>query len=90
MKKLGLLLIAATALCSACTMSVPHSTGPVDISNVTKEGRASCKHILGFPTGDCSIKAAAEAGGVTEILYIDQTIHNYLFVITTETIVYGR
>lgn len=90
MKKVALLLVAAAGLCSACTMSVPHSLGPVDISGVAKEGRAECKVILGFPTGDCSIKAAAEQGGITEILYIDQTIHNSIFVVTTETIVYGR
>ena len=89
-KGLVALFVGAIALCSACTMSVPHSAVQGKVSTISKEGRSECKVILGFPTGDCSIATAAKNGGVDEIVIVDQVVHNYIFVVTTETIVYGN
>ena len=91
MKKALIVLFAgAMALCSACTMGVPHSVNLGDLSQITKEGRSECSVILGFPTGDCSIATAAKNGGLNEVLIVDQVVHNYIFVVKTETIVYGK
>ena len=91
MKKVILSLLAASmVLCSACTVGIPHSAVQGSLSDITKEGRAECKTVLGFTSGDCSIATAAKNGDINEIIIVDQEIHNYFFVVKTETIVYGR
>jgi hypothetical protein len=55
--------------------------GPIDAGGRVgaKEGRACAKSILGLvATGDASIKAAAAAGGITQINSVDHYTRNML------------
>src|SRR5579859_5700301 len=66
--------------------------GPLAVSPQTgssKMGTASCSSILGIiATGDCSINAAAKAGGITKIHNVDFESMNILtFYATFTTIV---
>jgi len=106
MKKIGLVLSAAVslALLSGCagTGNTPvygflytDAKGPLLVTNSTassKVGEATCTSILGLiGTGDCSIEAAAKAGGITEVSTIDTKVNNILGVYATSTtIVRGR
>ena len=93
MKKaiIGGAFACALALCSACSFTVPHFANPGDITEATKEGRATCGIILGlFRTGDCSITTAARNGDVHEVMVVDSVEANYLFYIKSETIVRGK
>jgi len=58
----------------------------------SKTGEATCTSILGaIATGDCSIEAAAKAGGITEISTVDTKVENILGLYATRTtIVRGR
>ncbi|MEO0087670.1 MAG: TRL-like family protein [candidate division WOR-3 bacterium] len=58
----------------------------------SKVGEASCTSILGIiVTGDASIKAAMENGGIRKIHHIDYQVTNILGIIATyKTIVYGE
>jgi len=57
-----------------------------------KSGEAMTTSILGLvATGDCSIKAAAQAGGITTIESVDYKYYNVLGVYQTfTTIVHGN
>ncbi len=93
MKKaiIGGLFAGLVALCSACSYTVPHFANPGDITEATKEGRATCGTILGlFRTGDCSINTAANNGGIHEVLVVDSVEANYIFYAKSETIVRGK
>ncbi len=51
------------------------------ISGATKEGKACASTILAlFASGDASIEAAKQQGGITEISYIDHTSKSILGV----------
>ncbi len=55
--------------------------GPIDAGGRVgaKEGRACAESILGLvATGDASIKAAAKAGGITQINSVDHYTRNIL------------
>jgi hypothetical protein len=55
-----------------------------------KEGRACAKTMLGiYATGDASIKAAAEAGGITKIDSVDHHSTNKILMGEFCTIVRG-
>ena len=56
-----------------------------------KVGRAEAKSILGwFATGDCSIRAAMEDGGITKIHHVDHHSKIKFGIIASyETIVHG-
>jgi len=58
----------------------------------TKEGKATCTSILGWiGQGDCSIEAAAKAGGITEISTVDTEVTNLIGIYATRTtVVRGR
>jgi len=60
--------------------------------NATKVGKAACTSILGWiGQGDCSIEAAAKAGGITEISTVDTEVTNLIGVYATRTtVVRGR
>ena len=93
MKKaiIGGLFASLVALSSACSFTVPHFANPGDITEATKEGRATCGIILGlFRTGDCSITTAARNGDVHEVMVVDSVEANYIFYIKSETIVRGK
>jgi hypothetical protein len=53
-------------------------------------GEASASGILGFATGDASIKTAAANGSITKIQHVDHHTQSVLGVwAKTTTIVYG-
>ena len=69
---------------------------PISLSIVgqdlgTRRGEASCKSLLGlFAWGDCSAKAAADAGAISELKQLDYNFFNFLFVWQSlTTIAYG-
>lgn len=93
MKKaiIGGLFAGLVALSSACSFTVPHFANPGDITEATKEGRASCGIILGlFRTGDCSITTAARNADIHEVMVVDSVEANYIFYVKSETIVRGK
>ncbi len=57
-----------------------------------KTGKATSECILGIvATGDCSITAAAKAGGLTTIEYADYHVYNLLGIIRRTTVTaYGK
>jgi hypothetical protein len=61
-------------------------------NSTAKKGEASYTSILGLlATGDASVKAAMEAGGITKVHHIDQQVPNILGIIATyKVIVYGE
>lgn len=98
-------LLAATlvgsALLTGCATPTPIGTIFTDVSlpvNATagttsgKMGVATCQSILGaVATGDCSIEAAKQNGGITEVTHMDWKANNILGVIGKyELRVYGR
>jgi hypothetical protein len=57
----------------------------------TKTGTATSKGILGFASGDSSIKAACDNGGITKIEHVDYHVESVLGVYTRTTVtVYGE
>ena len=62
----------------------PAATGP-------KVGRAEAWGILVFSTGDASISAAMQNGGITKIHHVDHETQNILWIWAKyTTIVYGE
>lgn len=67
----------------------PDSGG--DSTGSSKMGEASASGILGFATGDASIKTAAANGGITKIQHVDHHTESVLGVwAKSTTIVYGE
>lgn len=67
--------------------AVTSNTVPAD----AKVGEASAMSVIGITTGDCSIAAAAKAGGITKISYVDYHSMGILGVYAkTTTKVYGE
>lgn len=58
----------------------------------SKEGSATCTSILGWiGTGDCSISAAAQNGGISKIHHVDYKSTSILAIYATHTVlVYGE
>lgn len=57
----------------------------------TKVGTATSKGIICFATGDSSIKAACENGGITKISHVDYHVTSVLgLYVETTTTVYGE
>ncbi len=64
-----------------------HANGPIG----TKEGRACAKSYLGIVgTGDASIKAAAAAGGITNVTSVDHEVKHMVLIGDYCTIVRGN
>jgi hypothetical protein len=61
-------------------------------NSAMKKGEAAFTSILGIlATGDASLKAAMDAGGITKVHHIDQQVTNILGIIATyKVIVYGE
>ena len=56
----------------------------------SKTGMATATGVIGFVTGDCSIRAAMEQGGITKIHHVDSEVFNILGIYATyKTVVYG-
>ena len=95
------MLVAALAVfcaMSGCFYSVVAPSGAVayygpTTNNGLKVGEASATSILGmFVTGDASIKAAMEKGGITKVHHIDQEVKGFLGMLygTYTVKVYGE
>ncbi|MCX6924736.1 MAG: TRL-like family protein [Verrucomicrobia bacterium] len=69
-------------------------SGPVTATSNTggtKMGQATSTGILGFATGDSSIKTAAASGGITKISHVDYHVTSVLGVYAKTTVtVYGE
>ena len=70
------------------------SPAPFRIDNTVKAakcGQATSKGIVIFTSGDSSIKAAMDNGGITKIHHIDYKVFNVLNIYSTATtIVWGE
>lgn len=70
------------------------TSGPVAVtsnSGASKSGEASSSGILGFASGDSSIKTAAANGGITKIAHVDSHTTSVLGIwAKTTTTVYGE
>ena len=64
---------------------------PTDLSSV-RMGRATASSVLGlFATGNNSIRAAMQDGGIREVKHIDQETFSLLGIVTRHTtVVYGN
>ena len=69
-------------------------SGPVLATSrdaASKMGEATATGILGFATGDCSIKTAAASAGITKIQHVDYHVQSVLGVYAKTTVtVYGE
>ena len=86
---------AAITTGEACGIIVDHvAPAAFDIDNTVKAekcGKATCKGIVCFTTGDNSIKAAMENGGIKKIHHVDIDMFNILNIYSTATtIVWGE
>lgn len=70
------------------------SPASFDIDNsvkATKKGEATSKSIVLYTTGDSSIKAAMDAGGITKVHHIDYKVFNIFNLYSTATtVVWGE
>lgn len=85
--------LASSALLSGCMMAVQSPAvgvlyaevyGPLDAEGPIgkKEGQSCAQSVLGLvATGDASIKAAAKAGGITNVTSVDHYTRNILGVL---------
>lgn len=73
-------------------LDVTANDGNATTASASKKGTATATSILGWiGQGDCSISAAAKAGGISKVAYVDYHSTNILgFFGTTTTIVYGE
>jgi hypothetical protein len=106
MRNLALLLVlfGSVALFTGCVMPMaspvfapimadikgPLMMGDSDVE-CTKTGMAEATGIILFSSGDASISAAMEAGGITKVHHVDFKAMSILGLYTKwETIVYGE
>jgi len=92
-----------TALAAATSCANMHTRSPVtgliytDVvvgerlgtgSATTKIGEATCSSILGwFATGDCSIDAAMQQGGLRTVHHVDSKVSSILGIYSSYTLV---
>ena len=70
-------------------MKAPIAVG--DASGQSKMGTAKATAILGFATGDASISAAMQNGGITKVHHVDSQVKNILGIyVEYTTVVYGE
>ncbi len=89
--QVGCVAVATPAAGSIFT-NVKGPIGAVDNSvSPSKRGEATAQGIIGIVTGDASIKAAMEAGGITKVHHVDMEATNILSIYGTfKTVVYGE
>jgi len=91
-------LSAVAALCTGCATAYPIGVVFTDVklpvgatANVgkgTKTGEATCKTVLSIvATGDCSIEAAKQQGGITKVYSVDWSANNVLGIYGTYKVV---
>ena len=97
-----LVLVLAAAFLGGCTMAMSPIAntiyadydGPLLVtgnSGWSKVGIAEATGIIGFGSGDVSIKAAMEDGGITKIHHVDYKSTNVLGVYSKlKVMVYGE
>jgi hypothetical protein len=93
------LLMGMFLVISGCAVTMAPATGFIYTNTkapmmatthttATKEGTAKCTSILGLiASGDCSIEAAAAAGGITRIKTVDYESRNILGLYATITVI---
>lgn len=89
--KLFVALVAATAMLSSCSLTLPVNATSNAVGS--KVGTAKATGFLGilFFNADASIKSAAQNGGITKISTVDIKHTSVLNIIVTyETIVTGE
>lgn len=90
----GCAIVRNETVGGSCYLDVvqPHRDSITTNAGASKKGTAMASSILGwFGTGDCSINAAAKAGGITKISYVDYHATNIIGIMGTyTTIVYGE
>ena len=99
------LLLSSTVVVTGCAavatpiygglyteVQAPLQVTPSEDTGNLKEGRAMAVSYLGIiATGDASIRAAMEDGGITEVVYVDYESTSILGLYATFTaVVYGR
>jgi hypothetical protein len=94
----GAFVIALLAGCAAVTpmtgtlyvdMKGPVAVG--DASGMSKVGTAKATAIIGIVTGDASIQAAMQNGGITKVHHVDSQVKNILGIYAEyTTTVYGE
>ncbi len=95
-------LFACVAILGGCATSFPVGvlytelelpiTATSNSGEYSKVGRAECTSVLGLvATGEASIEAAKEDGGITEVHHVDWHVENILGIIGKyECVVYGN
>lgn len=70
-------------------MKAPIAVG--DASSASKMGTSKATAIIGIVTGDASIEAAMQNGGITKVHHVDAKVKNILGIYAEyETVVYGE
>jgi hypothetical protein len=105
MKKLALLIVAVlgVSFLTGCVMTggpvyaplMLDMKGPMEVGDgsagCSKVGVAEASGIILFASGDASIKAAMENGGITKVHHVDYEVMNILgWYATWKTVVYGE
>ena len=93
MKKLfAAICFSALVALSGCTYTAPMQAVQGQMSKADKEGHATCTWIFGFVSDDdCSLKTAAQNGGIEEIIAVDVKHTNVLYIFRKqEVIVHGK
>ncbi|MGR6034091.1 MAG: TRL domain-containing protein [Candidatus Nitrosoglobus sp.] len=100
-KKLAAAIIGASATLAGCATVYPVGAfytnvklpmQVTDNTNEFKKGEATCQSILSLvATGDCSIEAAKENGGIRKVSHVDWDVENILGIMGTYKVtVYGE
>ncbi len=81
-----------TPVSGSLYLDVSAGDGVATTASASKKGTSMATTILGWVgTGDASISAAAKAGGISKVAYVDYHSTNILGIFgTTTTIVYGE
>jgi len=89
----GLMVMVAAVLFMGCAaIKTPYAVHGDTHVGYQKVGEAYCEtYLVLIQTGDCSIQAAMENGGISKIHHVDRKYENYLgFYIKETIIVYGE
>jgi len=100
--KLALVVLACTAFVAGCATTMPIGTIFTEVvlpvsatsngSASPKVGTAECTSVLTLvATGDCSIEAGKQNGGITRVHHVDWDVKNILGIMATfKVTVYGE
>jgi len=93
--------VSAIVMMTGCASTTPVNgmlyvdmKGPIavgDAASASKVGTSKATAILGIVTGDASIEAAMQNGGITKVHHVDSKVKNILMIYAEyETVVYGE